>query len=1358
MKFFRKIVALWGSLALLLSNILVSQPLAVRAEASNNIFFTVDYLIEAVVPDNQNCSADGYQLKIVMEGIGTPNHLGELPGVTIVADLAVDLGPGAWWTEKPLGTHVYSATVRLDKLMTDINTTMVIPHLVTNVPHTTDFTGERMCMNEDGTVERAPVNLDPADLINTFNLFVIAAGGMKEITPGDYLSKFHLFVNNDGARRVEQRVWWGDRRVPDLAIEPDVEGVFLSEVPADVDVTYAPLWADDINTNGDVWVKLGPGQWIKRRQSAPQPFIEKIPLGTTHPTTQPIQGWVQLDVTQRRSAPQLEPLTVAPPQIVAAPNEISASKNVAAKAITYKLERNMPPVPFEKQWKIPTWFPPPLKGKDTTIKAQLKLGDEYESTAAPTTHITKLGFEGELEIGKYAGKLGIDGTASFDYKSSGLLFRNGQGKADLQIGIKETVGPFDLVPTIKPIAAAVSLDSWLEQYAKVEAGIFIFGNGDVTIEQAANGLDWKAVVMTGVRPIIKYQLGKDNGSVRLELEAKGEGRIKFHLNMPGDLFQGAEGELTFTGALTVLHCKWSKEAKYTLSSAQLFANDAAYVATGSGICGEERSANGAQGERWLAAVDQQGVYAAQQNQIERTLPMSSILVAQTLNTADPALSPDGSTLCWVTQRVEAPVGRASEIVCANGDLPAFAAPLPVTQDTFADAAPRVAMAAPNVPLVAWWRHDDPNRPLTVDLDATFLQHGEVMAALFDPETAQWRASHQLGTAGVLDYAPVVAGNGTDGALVAWRTNTAGELNGFGTTPDDLLVSLYDPATQSWRNAETLLTTRGLIEVAAAYGKDEAALLYLVDEDGVATTTNDVELYARRFLNGSWQPPLRLTTNNHVEHSPKIAYRSDGTPFLLWLQVDETGQPSMVHQVAWAGQAVVTPMGGEGAPAWLDSMAMNAQGDVLLLWRNLYGLERGSAQSDLTFALYQRASGRWSAPLRLTNDGAQEHALSIVWGQAGDLYALFQARAEDGDNAIRFLQQPLDIADAAVAAEHVTLSPTNPLPGEPVTVTVAIDNLGMMAQEAVTVQLHEMTLTTPTTSRLIHEAQIEHIRGGETIALTVPYQPATEASQLQLLISCPGGACGALENDQATIAVSQPNLVLTGADVIQGSGTPRVRAHVTNQGVVGTGMVAMSVTAALAEGNTLLGTTFFKMNGEEGLQPGASAVGEFVLPLTDIDIDGDAIPLTVTVAPAFGQPELTVVDNSKEVLWLRLPDLTLDSDFVALQSQDTSTTAQITVFNDSYLDAPPSRVAAYSASPEEDGVLLTSVAVPAIAAYSQATVTLTVASEVHSLWLRVNADNAFAELTHANNDAVATRFIEPDDSAPAHRVWLPLVSR
>ncbi|MEZ4639292.1 MAG: hypothetical protein R2856_30740 [Caldilineaceae bacterium] len=95
------------------------------------------------------------------------------------------------------------------------------------------------------------------------------------------------------------------------------------------------------------------------------------------------------------------------------------------------------------------------RGKETAIKAQLKLADEYESTATPTVHNTKLGFEGELEVKatnnrSYGGKLSIDGTANIEFNAGGTNFINGQEHRGRR---QETIGPFDLVSQIKPLAA-----------------------------------------------------------------------------------------------------------------------------------------------------------------------------------------------------------------------------------------------------------------------------------------------------------------------------------------------------------------------------------------------------------------------------------------------------------------------------------------------------------------------------------------------------------------------------------------------------------------------------------------------------------------------------------------------------------------------------------------------------------------------------------------------------------------------------------------------------------------------------------------------------------------------------------------
>jgi hypothetical protein len=1315
-------------------------------QENGEIFFTVDYLIEADVPDNENCTADGYRLNIIMEGVGEPTPEGYLEGVTVVVDLSVNLGPGAWWESEPQPTHAFPATAKLEYLPSSPTTGMTVAKLVEEVAEIPAFIGTRSCIASDGRIETITANFLPIILLNTFHLMELASGGMKEVEPGNYLSRFHAVFHNDGVRRISQRVWWGDHRVPSLVVDPDVEGVFLSGVPADVEVTYDPRWADDVNTGGDTWVKLGPGQWIKRSQSAPQKFIEKIPLAPMSPTKKPIEGWVQLDTNQRASERKSKPFTVTPKQTVVTPEEISATKQKVAKAITYKLERNMPPSPFEKKWTAPGWFPPPLKGKETMIKAQLKLTDEYESTATPAVHATKLGFEGELEIDDKSGKLSIEGTANMQYSQAGLEFLDGKGKADLQIGLKETVGPFDLVPTLKPVAAAVSLDTWVEKYAKVEAGIFIFGNGEVEIVKAAGGLDWKAVVMSGVRPIVKFQVGE--GKVSLELEAKGEGRLKFHLNMPGDLFQGAEGEVAFTGAITVLHCKWAKEVKYTFGVASAVAQSLDSTADSVGICAESPSAASLTAEAWHGSAD---LFNAAVDLVAGDL-ISVTLASNLLSQAAPTLGAMGSPLCWVSRRGDAPASGNTEIVCAQGTLPQLAAPQSVTADTYADAAPQSALAAANTPVVAWWRHDDPNRPDTVTLDAAFLSHGEVMASVFDPSTLQWTTPITLGTPGVLDYEPVAAGNGVDGAFVAWRSNAAGQLNGFGDTADTIWAAHYNPATKSWGAATSLLSTRGLIEMTAAYGPTEAALLYAIDQDG-NVDTDDTEIVGQRFVGGVWQQPQRLTVNAVADTQPRITYRADGTPILVWLQTDADGRRFVAYQEGWNGSVSLTPMDGDHAPGYLSNVAVNSAGDALLLWRSLYDVDSVDGRGDLSFAVRRASTGHWSTPLRLTNDAGYERNLSARWKDADTLAAVYQITADDGSHALQYVERTVSAADAAVDALDIALDPVNPAPGTPLTATVTVRNLGMEAQPNITVRVDEVDAWTGAVKRQIHSGEIA-LRGGEALAIPVAYTSGQGANHLRVALSCRGAACGEALNDSATVAVNQPNLVLTGAGVVQRSVNSVVRAAVTNSGVVSATMVAMTVTAGLPEGETELGSVFFHMNGETGVLPGEEVFGEFILP-TDLDL-GESVPLTVTVAPAFGQPELSVADNTRSIVWQRLPNLYLLPDFVDKTQIGGQTTFTVTVFNDSALATPASTLTAYSADPDEGGSVLGSGEIPALEPYGQAAVTLLLAGAVDGVYLRANPDQSFVERTTADNDL--STIAPADGGSSEFRLMLPSIYR
>ena len=225
-------------------------------------------------------------------------------------------------------------------------------------------------------------------------------------------------------------------------------------------------------------------------------------------------------------------------------------------------------------------------------------------------------------------------------------------------------------------------------------------------------------------------------------------------------------------------------------------------------------------------------------------------------------------------------------------------------------------------------------------------------------------------------------------------------------------------------------------------------------------------------------------------------------------------------------------------------------------------------------------------------------------------------------------------------------------------------------------------------------------------------------------------------------------------MVQGSANPILRAAVRNSGVVSATMVVMTVTAALPAGESVLGSVFFLMNGSQGVLPGEEVFGEFVLPVDDTL--GERVPLAVTVAPAFGQPELSSEENTRSIVWLRLPNLSLRPDFVERTQAGAQTTFTVTVFNDSALSTPAATLAAYSAAPDDGGPVLGNAAIPALEAYGQAAVELVLAGSVDSVYLRANPDQDFEEWSMADND-VNTMTPAPGGT-PQFRLMLPLLYR
>lgn len=115
--------------------------------------------------------------------------------------------------------------------------------------------------------------------------------------------------------------------------------------------------------------------------------------------------------------------------------------------------------------------PGPTQGQRcSSSKRRLKkLIDEYNSTAAPTTHVTNLGFEGKADVGKYSGKLAIKGTANVEYSSSGLNFLAARAKPISNLVSKRLLAPLTWCRRSSRLPRPSTWTVGLEQYGKVKS-------------------------------------------------------------------------------------------------------------------------------------------------------------------------------------------------------------------------------------------------------------------------------------------------------------------------------------------------------------------------------------------------------------------------------------------------------------------------------------------------------------------------------------------------------------------------------------------------------------------------------------------------------------------------------------------------------------------------------------------------------------------------------------------------------------------------------------------------------------------------------------------------------------------------
>jgi len=252
----------------------------------------------------------------------------------------------------------------------------------------------------------------------------------------------------------------------------------------------------------------------------------------------------------------------------------------------------------------------------------------------------------------------------------------------------------------------------------------------------------------------------------------------------------------------------------------------------------------------------------------------------------------------------------------------------IEQNVFPYSQPAVATADGKTLLV--WIHDDPAR--------SAVNRTELVYSLFDGSS--WTTPAAVADDGTADFAPTVAPLPDGTFLVAW--NDAATTFADSATLDDLAaamevaVSRYDPAA------------------------------------------------------GTWTPPLRLTDNGVLDHTPHLASAGDGTALLTWIRntandiIGSATAPNAVCWSRWNGTAwstEATAAGGLGSVI-KTSLAYKGDSGALVFSADLDDYLTSETDQEL-FALSWNGTG-WSGPVRLTTDTVRDAAPQAIYDSSGDL--------------------------------------------------------------------------------------------------------------------------------------------------------------------------------------------------------------------------------------------------------------------------------------------------------------------------------------------------------------------------------------
>jgi len=549
---------------------------------------------------------------------------------------------------------------------------------------------------------------------------------------------------------------------------------------------------------------------------------------------------------------------------------------------------------------------------------------------------------------------------------------------------------------------------------------------------------------------------------------------------------------------------------------------------------------------------------------------------------------------------------------------------------------------------------------------------EIVWSRWNRTNGLWSTPVALTVNSVLDHAPLLCGPMTDGSVLAvWTRNQSNLLMGTNGAGSEVWSAQWNAGSQSWPAPQTLLADLPyrLSQSLAGTG-NRAVYAWTRDLDGVLANANDQQVFYCQWTNGAWGTAQQFTTNSLGNRNARAAVASSGNAYLVWQQ-----GTNLVMSANFSMNTSLVRADSQTAGFADYAMTFGPAGNLVLLWQ-----EMSQDGSDAHYAVYDPASVTWSKDARLFQDAALERSFAPVWDNVGNLTFAYnkvqiimtnKTVTLEGGGTVTITNVPQPgrvdlrvtkralVKDLALLAGDFGVSGGNFLPGDAVTLSATVRNIGNVAVSNIVVALWDGNPTKGGTliTNVTLPGWLEGAATNVATALWIVPEPAT--NHLLYAIVNPSSLASEFDelNNQQSVKVGGTDLAVSLVSYsVEINGAMRIIAQVQN---LGAPSATNSVLAIRREGqmNAPLTTVAVPLL-EPGrlaqvaldLPPGTQPEGEMIYRLFAdethviadvetnnnttafaanlwIDSDGDGIPDWWMIR-YFGHPTGVASDNSR----------------------------------------------------------------------------------------------------------------------------------